>query len=827
MSREEILEKIKRAAAEGATALDLSGAGLAEVPSEVWGLTGLKSLSLAGNELKRLAPEVGRLKALADLDLSDNKLSSLPASVCALAKLTLLDVSDNQLASLPEEFGRLKELVALWLGGNRFEEVPPPLAKLARLRLLGLERNRLRALPEGLRRLRRLAVLKLEGNALGLPPEVLRREGEPELIVSYYFAQRDAARRPLNEAKLLFVGHASAGKTSLVNALLGREFNPREEATAGVGIMRWQVAASAGGAPVRLKVWDFGGQELMHATHQFFLTRRSLYVLVVDARVGAEDNRVEHWLKIIQSFGKDSPVVVVGNKIDQQTFDVDRRRLQNKYANIRAFVETSCQTGRGVEELKETIAREVASLAHVSDELPAAWLAVKERIEGAFASRVPHADFVRLCREEGVADEPSQAALLALLHDLGVVLSFRDADIFNPEWVTNGLHRVLNSAALAESHGLLDASALARVLDARDYPPETHPPLLDMMRRFELGFGRVGPRGAAMLVPSLLGRDVPEACDLPGALSFRYRYNVLPASIVSRFIVRTHRMICEGKVWRTGVVLRGEEGNRALVEADIEDRTVVLLVDGPEASARRFLDLLRSHFEAIHSTLPGINAAEDAPPLTRPEAAVDYKRLLLDIKHVTERVPERLESVVNLRWFLDNIERERARRKSPRATLAATTTATTSNAASTAPSSTSLSSTPTAAEVAPTEEEEATPERVALARLARIRASLDASSKRFARRCLYAYLSALALVGLMLAALTYALGWDTMEPWTYFIGGGATLGAYAYFAFTQQEFSPAAIYQQLAERKRLQAYRDADFDPDEFERLTQGMRDEG
>ena len=32
---------------------------------------------------------------------------------------------------------------------------------------------------------------------------------------------------------------------------------------------------------VRLNVWDFGGQEIMHATHQFFLTTRSLYLVVL------------------------------------------------------------------------------------------------------------------------------------------------------------------------------------------------------------------------------------------------------------------------------------------------------------------------------------------------------------------------------------------------------------------------------------------------------------------------------------------------------------------------------------------------------------------
>ena len=56
----------------------------------------------------------------------------------------------------------------------------------------------------------------------------------------------------------------------------------------------------------------------MHATHQFFLTRRSVYILVLDSRLNQEENRVEYWLKIIQSFGGESPVLIVGNKVTDQ-----------------------------------------------------------------------------------------------------------------------------------------------------------------------------------------------------------------------------------------------------------------------------------------------------------------------------------------------------------------------------------------------------------------------------------------------------------------------------------------------------------------------------
>ena len=74
-------------------------------------------------------------------------------------------------------------------------------------------------------------------------------------------------------------------------------------------------SGSMGHEHVRLNIWDFGGQEIMHATHQFFLTQRSLYLLVLNGREGGEDADADYWLRLIDSFGAESPVIVVLNKI--------------------------------------------------------------------------------------------------------------------------------------------------------------------------------------------------------------------------------------------------------------------------------------------------------------------------------------------------------------------------------------------------------------------------------------------------------------------------------------------------------------------------------
>ena len=61
-----------------------------------------------------------------------------------------------------------------------------------------------------------------------------------------------------------------------------------------------------------LNIWDFGGQEIYHATHQFFLTRRSLYVVVLDTR--KEDSDLHYWLEIIALLSDNSPTLIIKNE---------------------------------------------------------------------------------------------------------------------------------------------------------------------------------------------------------------------------------------------------------------------------------------------------------------------------------------------------------------------------------------------------------------------------------------------------------------------------------------------------------------------------------
>lgn len=804
MTKEELLKVIQEAAASEVETLNLTGKNITELPPEIGQLTRLRGLDLTANKLTTLPPEIGQLTNLRKLFLGGNGFASIPAEVAKLIQLEVLYLHVNLLSEFPPELCQLPNLESITLDNNKLTTLPPQINLLTNLRYLYVSNNKLVTLPQEIVQLSNLTLLYLRDNPLPIPPEILEKADEPAAIINYYFEHLSGRKKPLNEAKMLVVGQGSVGKTSLVKRLVGEQFNPRENKTEGINIQKWGVKVD--GRDVRLNVWDFGGQEIMHATHQFFLTKRSLYVLVVDARVSEEDNRVEYWLKVIQSFGKDSPVIIVGNKVDQQRLDLNRSRLQEKYPNIKAFVETSCPSGEGVEELKAVVMREVGALAHIHDPLLVSWFAVKERLEEMKEDYIPYHEYVRLCRAENIADEQSQSTLIGFLHDLGIVLNFRDdprledTNILNPEWVTNGVYKILNSHILFQSKGVLDRQSLGGILNLQKYPKEKHIFIMDMMRKFELCFDFEGMRDEQFLIPDLLTREETDTGDWTGALAFQYHYSVLPTSIISRFIVRMHQSISKNTLWRTGVVLKNN-GNKALVKADIEDRKIFIWVSGSKDSRRRFLEVIRSHFDSIHKTIPGIVADEKVPLASHPEIAVDYKHLLrLELKGITDWIPEGLEETVNVKQLLDGIETEQARKRRQEGRLKEER-----------PERLSMHAPPDSHE---------TKDAGAIAELTRIKDNLDLRSESYAKRRLWWSLALLAAMWIVLAALTYRFTWDVMEPWITFLGGGVTVLTYGYFAITQREWTPTGIYNHIVERKKKQNYLASGFDPEKYERLV-------
>ena len=668
--------------------LNLGSNDLAVLPESIGQLKHLRKLELQKNKLTALPGSIGQLEQLQVLDLNNNKLTLLPESIGQLAQLQSLNLSPNRLTVLPESIGQLTQLESLGLDRNQLTALPESIKHLRELKTLNVMINRLTALPKSISELPRLEKLYLHGNIeLGLPPEILgpdwwavnRGQGQPANpsdILQYYFQTRREPKRRLGEAKILLVGQGGVGKTSLVKRLVDDEFDPEEEKTEGINISQWQVSAMKGeaGGEIRANVWDFGGQEMMHATHQFFLTKRSLYLLVLDARKGENESNIQYWLKVIQSYGGESPVLVVTNKIDAHHLELNENRLKKDYApNVQGFFNVSCKTGTGIEELREIIEEKINALPHVYDEVPESYFNVKSDLEARAKSEdfIDIKDYRKLCRKHGLTKKQDQQILIRFLHDLGNVLNFDDPDnpyglsdtnILNPEWVTGGVYKIINNIDLVRAQGVLKLSQLSTILDDHDrYPPERHPFIIGMMRKFELCFDFPDPSPPRLLIPELLQVNEPDLnWEDAASLNFQYHYNVLPGGIISRFIVRTHHNLTDKPTyWRSGVVL-DIDGNRALVRGDTQAGKVFISVQGSGSGRRRALFVIRDAFKAIHATIPRIEAKEKVPLPDNPAVVVDYLHLRkLEELGTDTFLPEGADQVYRVLDLLEGVDDRR------------------------------------------------------------------------------------------------------------------------------------------------------------------------
>lgn len=628
---------------------------LSTLPDEMGQFPELNTLMMDGNEFGSLPPVLGEMKALTELFLSNNKLADLPPDLGRLTSLRRLVLARNSLNSLPEVIGDLQKLVHLDLGGNRLRRLPAQLGKLEALERLDLRGNQLTGVPEALRRLPKLEKLFLHGNpGLGIPEEVLGPTSHdvgggkvnpkpPKEILDYYFSTRGDAGVALREVKLIVVGWGKAGKTTLVKRLAGENMDPTERETHGILIRPLALHCTDG--DLKARVWDFGGQVILHSMHEFFLTARSLYLLVIEQRGDQAEKDAKYWLNLIRAYAPGAPVVIALNKSCGIERPIDRESLEQLYGPILAWVPTECLPEADCPGSDATIANLRTALTAAAEEatmpeprkrFPKKWVEIKDWLEDLDENGTNYLDydtFSRECTTRGEPDTEKQAEVAALMHDLGVAMNYarderlRDTTVLRPDWLANGIYAVLranlftpgkplapNAVLTPETLGEIyqvAASESVAMLMAKDYPREKWKFLLELMNLFQLSFP-ISEDGERQLCPSLLRAEPPPGTDEPqGAdrVQLRYEFTVVPAPLMQRFIVRTFSLIDKAKLWQRGAMLR-YPGATAKVWTDADDKYLFATVAGPKSDRTELLSIIRSTLIELFSEYRDLKVTE-------------------------------------------------------------------------------------------------------------------------------------------------------------------------------------------------------------------------
>lgn len=348
-------------------------------------------------------------------------------------QLTELDLSvsygthsNDKLDHIPDEVLELTQLEKLYLSYNKIKEIPESITKLTNLTQLYLRNNEIKEIPESITKLTNLTYFELNSNQIEKPPLEVVDRGIKSIY--NYFRQLEAGKDYIYEAKLIIVGEGGAGKTTLANKIQNPDYKLQEDETTteGIDIITWKFPLADKNREFQVNIWDFGGQEIYHTTHQFFLTKRSLYALVADTR--KEDTDFYYWLNVVELLSDNSPLLIIKNEKQERKREINIRALRGQFTNLEKTLATNLQTNRGLPEIVTHIQDYIKTLPHIGQTLPKTWIKVREALENDPRNYISLQEYLDICEVHGFTNRADKLQLSQYLHDLGVCLHFQDKE---------------------------------------------------------------------------------------------------------------------------------------------------------------------------------------------------------------------------------------------------------------------------------------------------------------------------------------------------------------------------------------------------------------
>lgn len=347
-----------------------------------------------------------------------------------------------------------------------------------------------------------------KGTTTTPPPEIV--EKGVNAIYDYFRQMVLAGQDYLYEAKLLILGEGGAGKTTLANKIKWPEYKLQDEdSTKGIEVLKWDFLME-NGQPFKVNIWDFGGQEIYHTTHQFFLTKRSLYVLVADTR--KEDTDFYYWLNVVELLSDNSPLIIVKNEKHNRRREINENQLRGQFSNLKETLALNLADSRGLPEVIKELKHYVSSLPHIGAPLPKTWVKVRETLEQDHRNHISLEEYLLICKENGFTELRDSLQLSGYLHDLGVCLHFQDDPllkktvILKPTWGTDAVYKVLDNERVIGNLGKFNRDDLADIWSEAKYV-DMQDELLQLMINFKLCYKI--PAGESYIAPQLLTDNQP------------------------------------------------------------------------------------------------------------------------------------------------------------------------------------------------------------------------------------------------------------------------------------------------------------------------------
>ena len=529
----------------------------------------VKKLRLDCNEFSSLPPEMGSyLKQCTKLDLQWNRIREIPQCLLELpsinelnlshnnlvdipdvpewsASLSVLDLSYNHLSNLPNS-AVAPTLKNLNISNNQLRTVPHCVCSFVGLTTLNIAHNsEILVLPSELGRLKNLFNLNLDGlNNLNDPPRSVRVTTAD--CIRYLNNQLRSAHGYYH-MKMMVVGKQAMGKSTIVARLHNKDIG--NESTVGVDISKWKYTPAYNKKTFHFSIWDFAGQEEYYATHQCFLSKRSLYLLVwnvTEGDAGVAD--LKPWLNNISVRAPDSCVIVVGTFLDKvseedrQSGKIDDllRKVEELTRQYRRLVVTNI-TVVGLKGRMENVAKLKGYIYNAAAEykiknqyvmghkIPSSYHALDNKLstihrlvkDGKHEPIMHAAEFQSMVRDLNLVDIQDDDELRTathFLHEVGALLHYDDCkhnldDLYfvDPRWLCDLMFTVVTVKQRNPyvKQGILRSKNIPLLFKDKRFPNKYFNQYLTLLSRFEIALP-LDKDHKRILIPSMLPEKHPD-----------------------------------------------------------------------------------------------------------------------------------------------------------------------------------------------------------------------------------------------------------------------------------------------------------------------------
>ncbi len=574
--------------------------------------TGAQLTGFIGREIQATELHFGEAeKHLAHLNLSHNTslqkitftgdFPSLKRIYLNDCKLTILDISQ---ATFPA-------LTQLYVQNNLLTELVLP-QNCPELVLLDASKNELIQLELG-RDFEALAFLFLKGNKLILDESIWNKQENCAKEMKDYLREAGKGTIINEQIKLIIVGNGRAGKTSMYKVLKGLKFNENEGYTHAISLGTLEKKhlpdLLAEMKNPQIKVWDFGGQEIFYATHQFFLGEKAVYILawtnekiLLEHRAKAEKESIKYdkprlcayWLENIKLRAKAAKPLMVRTHFHYNRAYRECEEAEKHPKSLHFDAKSSYNLSVLQEEIALILNEKWQDKQHsFGNEIAETW----DKVSKAVAKKrktTPFLDFetgfIPLCKGKNWQIETGgELSVAKYLDDIGEIVYFPDDSqlknivYIDPNWLINQVYRLLEDAeTIKQRKGKIDAAYLQQIFPESEYTDTERSNFVALLKNFKLIFEEKeeGYYIAPQYLQEELAEDTQVFYDIilnSLDLVFEFRFSeFLPENLIINFLCE-YGPYAKKFYWRNGICFAQKDtGIPCVVTCDEASRTLAV-----------------------------------------------------------------------------------------------------------------------------------------------------------------------------------------------------------------------------------------------------------